>query len=317
MTQRSWFITGVNSGFGRHMTEQLLARGDRVAGTVRKMDAMNDLKAKYGDLLWLAHLDVTDTPAIREVVNKAFTDLGKIDVVVNNAGYGLFGAAEELTDDQIVHQINTNLIDSIQVVRAALPHLRTQGGGRIIQLSTYGGQAAFPGGSLYHAGKWGIEGFIEATMQEVAPFHVGVTTVEPGGARTAFRFGSAKLGPKMDVYYDTPAGMTRRILQDASRLLKGDPAKMPKIIIDSVDQNPAPKRIALGSDAYTIIHKALTERLTALEAQKDLAFSTRLAQERLARRGGLMSINRNSTSLFPSRPALRQPAQSRILQDIP
>src|SRR5262249_31062222 len=182
---KRWFITGVNSGLGRHMTEQLLARGDQVAGTVRKMDAMNDLKARYGDLLWLAHLDLTDTPAIREVVNKAFADLGKIDVVVNNAGYGPFGAAEELTDDQILHQLNTNLLGSIQVVPAVLPHLRAQRGGRIIQLSTYGGQAAFPGGSLYHASKWGIEGFIEATMQEVAPFHIGVTIVEPGGARTA------------------------------------------------------------------------------------------------------------------------------------
>src|ERR1700722_19268766 len=112
--KRSWFITGVNSGFGRHMTEQLLARGDRVAGTVRKMDAMNDLKAKYGDLLWLAKLDVTDTQAVHQVVNKAFADLGRVDVVVNNAGYGLFGAAEEFTDEQIIQQIKTNLIGSIQ-----------------------------------------------------------------------------------------------------------------------------------------------------------------------------------------------------------
>jgi NAD(P)-dependent dehydrogenase (short-subunit alcohol dehydrogenase family) len=273
---KTWFITGVNSGFGRHMTEQLLARGDHVAGTVRKLDAMNDLKARYGDLLWLAHLDLTDTPAIREVVNQAFADLGKIDVVVNNAGYGLFGAAEELTDDQILHQLNTNLLGSIQVVRAALPHLRAQRGGRIIQLSTYGGQAAFPGGSLYHASKWGIEGFIEATMQEVAPFHIGVTIVEPGGARTAFRFGGAQLGPRMDIYDDTPAAMTRRLLQDTSRLPQGDPAKMARVMIDSVEQDPAPKRIALGSDAYAILHRALTERLTALEAQKDLAFSTDL-----------------------------------------
>jgi NAD(P)-dependent dehydrogenase (short-subunit alcohol dehydrogenase family) len=107
MRSRKTLITGVNSGFGRHMTEQLLARGDRVAGTVRKMDAMNDLKAKYGELLWLAHLDMTDTTAIHQVVNKAFADLGKINVVVNNAGYGLFRAAEELTDEQILHQINT------------------------------------------------------------------------------------------------------------------------------------------------------------------------------------------------------------------
>jgi NAD(P)-dependent dehydrogenase (short-subunit alcohol dehydrogenase family) len=173
------------------------------------MDAMNDLKTKYGDLLWLAHLDMINTPAVRQVVNKAFANLGKIDVVVNNAGYGLFGAAEELTDDQILHQISTNLIGSIQVVRAALTHLRAQGGGRIIQVSTYGGQAAFPGGSLYHAGKWGIEGFIDAVGQEVVPFNIGVTIVEPGGARTEFRYGSAKRGPKMDAYDASPASMTR------------------------------------------------------------------------------------------------------------
>jgi len=276
MATRAWFITGVNSGFGREITQQLLARGDRVAGTVRKMDAMSDLKSRHGERLWLAHLDLTDTPAIRQVVNKAFADLGKIDVIVNNAGYGLFGAAEELTDEQIIHQINTNLIGSIQVVRAALGHLRRQGGGRIIQVSTYGGQAAFAGGCLYHASKWGIEGFIDAMAQEVTPFNIGVTIVEPGGARTNFRFGGSKLGPQMDVYKDTPAGRTRAMLQDTSRLPIGDPARMVKIMIDSVDQNPAPRRIALGSDSYTIIHKALTERLAVLEAQKDLAFSTDL-----------------------------------------
>lgn len=274
MTRRTWLITGVTSGFGRHMTEQLLARGDRVAGTVRRMDAMNDLKAKYGDKLWLAHLDVTDTPAIHQAVNQAFAELGKIDVVVNNAGYGLFGAAEELTDEQILHHLNTNLIGSIQVVRAALPYLRAQGGGRIIQLSTYGGQATNPGASLYHASKWGIEGFIESTMKDIAPFNIGVTIVEPGGARTEFRYGSARIGTKIDAYDPSPASMTRRFIEGSTHLPIGDPAKMAKIMIDSVDQNPAPERIVLGSDSYNAIHKALTERLATLEAQRDLAFST-------------------------------------------
>src|ERR1700761_8898486 len=109
MTQRTWLITGVNSGFGRHMTEQLLARGDRVAGTVRKIGAMDDLKAAYGDRLWLSHLDMTDTPGIKRVVSQAFAELGRIDVIVSNAGYGLFGAAEELSDDQVTHQLATNL----------------------------------------------------------------------------------------------------------------------------------------------------------------------------------------------------------------
>ena len=177
MSQRTWLITGVNSGFGRLMTEQLLDRGDRVAGTVRKMDAVNDLKAKYADLLWLENLDMTELSGVRRVVEKAFADLGRIDVIVSNAGYGLFGAAEELSDEQVAHQLSTNLFGPIQLVRAALPHLRTQGGGRIIGLSTYGGQAALPGGSLYHASKCGLEGFLDAMAQELAPFKIGVPII--------------------------------------------------------------------------------------------------------------------------------------------
>jgi NAD(P)-dependent dehydrogenase (short-subunit alcohol dehydrogenase family) len=256
------------------MTEQLLAEGDRVAGTVRKMDAMSDLKARYDDRLWLAHLDMTDTPAIRRVVGKAFADLGKIDIVVSNAGYGPFGAAEELSDEQILHQISTNLLGPIHVVRAVLPHLRAQGSGRIIGISTYGGQAAFPGGSLYHASKWGLEGFLDSLAQEVAAFQIGVTIVEPGGARTNFRLSGAQLGTQMEAYKGTPAAMVHAMIRDTSRLPQGDPLRMVKIIIDTADQSPAPKRIALGSDAYTIMHKCLTERLAALEAQKEMAFST-------------------------------------------
>jgi NAD(P)-dependent dehydrogenase (short-subunit alcohol dehydrogenase family) len=274
MTQRTWLITGVNSGFGRLMTEALLERCDRVAGTVRKLDAMDDLKAKYGERLWLANLDMTDLPAVRSVVEKAFAELGTIDVIVSNAGYGLFGAAEELSDDQVVHQLATNLSGPIQLIRAALPHLRAQGGGRIIGLSTYGGQAALPGGSLYHASKWGLEGFLDSISQELAPFKIGISIVEPGGARTNFRFGGAQLGTQLEAYKGTPAAMVHTMIKDMSRLPPGDPAKMAKVIIGSVDQNPAPKRIALGSDAYGAIHKALTDRLSALEAQREVAFST-------------------------------------------
>ena len=279
MTQRTWLITGVNSGFGRLITEALLERGDRVAGTVRKLEAMNDLKAKYGDRLWLGNLDMTDLPAVRSVVNKAFAELGTIDVIVSNAGYGLFGAAEELSDEQIAHQLATNLFGPIQLIRAALPHLRAQGGGRIIGLSTYGGQAALPGGSLYHASKWGLEGFLDSIAQELASFRIGVSIIEPGGARTNFRFGGAQLGTQLEAYKGTPAAIVHTMIKDTSRLPPGDPAKMAKVIIDSVDQDPAPKRIALGSDAYGVIHKALTDRLSALEAQRKIALSTDFPKE--------------------------------------
>ena len=154
MTQRTWFITGVSSGFGRQLTEQLLKRGDRVVGTVRETGKVVELIERYPETFHAEALDVTDTAAIREVVEHAFAQFGRIDVVVSNAGYGLFGAAEELSDKQIDQMIATNLVGSIQLIRSVLPHLRKQGGGRIIQISSYGGQVAFPGNSMYHATKW-------------------------------------------------------------------------------------------------------------------------------------------------------------------
>lgn len=275
---RTWLITGINSGFGREMAEQLLARGDRVAGTVRTLSSVDDLQQQYPEQLWLAQLDVSHIAAIRGVVDRAFAALGNIDVIVSNAGYGLFGAAEEATDEQMLHQLNTNLIGSMQLIRAALPHLREAGGGRILQLSTIGGQAVFPGGSLYHAGKWGIEGFIDALALEVAVFNIGCTLIEPGSARTRFRYGSSQLTPRIAAYDASPAGMARKMIEARTTVPLGDPAKMVALMVDSVDQVPAPKRLALGSDAYTVMHHQLSNRLADLGAQREVAFSTDCAQ---------------------------------------
>jgi len=272
MAQQTWFITGVNSGFGRLLSEKLLERGDRVAGTTRKLDQLDDLKAKYGEQLWLAYLDLTDTPGVRRSVNDAFAHFGRIDVVVNNAGYGLFGAAEELTDQQIRHQIETNIIGSIQVIRAALPHLRTQGGGRILQVSSTGGQVAFPNFSLYHTTKWGIEGFVEAVAQEVAPFNIEFTIVEPGATKTNFVSGLVS-APTMGIYENTPAGDVRRAVATHAFPIPGDANKVTQAMIDSVDRRPAPRRLALGSDTYTLVRAAWLERLAALDAQKDIALA--------------------------------------------
>ena len=279
MTQRTWLITGVSSGFGRHLTEQLLARGDRVVGTVRKAGAAADLLKSHPDLFRAEILDVTDTAAIRDVVGRTFADLGRVDVVVSNVGYGLFGAGEEYTDDQIRHIIDTNLVGSIQLIRAVLPHLRAQGGGRIIQLSSYGGQVAFPGSSMYHATKWGIEGFAEAVAAEVAPFGIAITIVEPGGARTEFRYGSAQIAPPIAAYDDTPAHAFRSMLDPAQSRAPGDPAKMAAAIMDSADAEPAPLRLLLGSDAYQRTHQVLAGRLAALEAQQALAATTDVSEQ--------------------------------------
>jgi NAD(P)-dependent dehydrogenase (short-subunit alcohol dehydrogenase family) len=269
---RTWFITGTSSGFGRMLTEKLLARGDRVAATLRKPGALDDLKAQHGDRLWTALLDVTDAEAVRRVVAAAFDELGGIEIVVNNAGYGLFGAGEEATDDQIRHQIDTNLIGSIQVIRAALPHLRARGGGRILQVSSEGGQIAYPNFGLYHATKWGIEGFIEAVAQEVAPFGIEFTIAEPGPARTEFGGGLVS-APSMAVYDDTPAGDVRRMIATGAFPVNGDPDRMAQAMIDTVDRSPAPRRLVLGAGSYTRIRAALTERIAALDAQRDIAES--------------------------------------------
>ena len=269
---RTWFITGVSSGLGREMAEQLLARGERVAGTARRLAALDDLKAQHGDRLWLASLDVTDTPAVHRVVGEAFAALGRVDVVVSNAGYGLFGAAEELSDEQIVHQVNANLIGSIQVIRAALPHLRSQGGGRILQVSSEGGQIAYPNFSLYHATKWGIEGFVEAVAQEVAPFGIEFTLAEPGPTKTEFAGGMVS-PPPLAAYEHTPSGEMRRAIATGEFKVEGDPVKTVQAMVDSVDQCPAPRRLTLGSVAYDRVRAVLAGRLAALEAQRDVAYS--------------------------------------------
>ena len=269
---KTWFITGTSSGFGRALTEALLARGDRVAATLRRTDALDDLRAQHGDRLWVAALDVTDAAAVRQVVARAFGELGRVDVVVSNAAYALFGAAEEASDEQIRQQIDTNLLGSIQVIRAALPHLRAQGGGRVLQVSSEGGQIAYPNFSLYHASKWGIEGFVEAAAQEVQPFGIEFTIVEPGPTRTNFGAGLVS-PPAMAAYEDTPSGGMRRAVASGSFAIKGDVNKMAQAMIDCADRSPAPRRLTLGASAYASIRAALTDRIATLDAQKDIALS--------------------------------------------
>lgn len=275
MTTRNWFITGTSTGFGRALTEKLLARGDRVAATVRNTVALEDLKTQYGDRLWVAVLDVTDTQGVRRVVDHAFAKMGRIDVIVNNAGYGLFGAAEEVSEEQVRHQIDTNLIGSITVIRACLPHLRAQGGGHVLQISSEGGQITYPGFSLYHATKWGIEGFVEATAKEVAPFRIAFTLVEPGPTRTNFGAGLVRSQP-LTVYEDTSVGEVRHAIASGEFKVTGDANKMVDAMIAAADSSAPPQRLALGTIAYTSIHRGLSERLVALEESKTITLSTDL-----------------------------------------
>lgn len=269
---KTWLITGTSSGLGRLLVEQLLQRGDRVVATLRREGALDDLKRQHGDRLHVLRLDVTDTRALRNQIVGAFNEMGRIDVVVSNAGYGLFGAAEEVTDEQIERQIATNLIGSIQVIRAALPLLRRQGGGRIVQVSSEGGQIAYPNFSLYHATKWGIEGFVESVAKEVAPFGIDFILVEPGPTSTQFGAALDHAVP-MREYDDTPAGEVRRAIASNNFAILGDAARTVAAMIAAANSAHPPLRLTLGGRAYESIRAALGERMRMLDAQKDIAFS--------------------------------------------
>ena len=272
MDNRTWLITGVSSGLGYEMTKQLLENGDTVIGTVRNTKKVEDLKEKYKDTFDCQILDVTDVPAIHKVVDEAFKKHGKIDVVISNAGYGLFGCAEELSDDEINHIIATNLTGSIMLIKSSLPYLRMQGGGRIIQISSYGGQVAFPANSMYHATKFGIEGFCESVAQEVGQFNIGITLVEPGGARTEFRYGSAKVANLMPEYESCHGFLD--MLDTSKGLAPGSPSKMAHRIIESVDRSSETLRMILGSQALSTTVTRLKERIAEYETQTELAAST-------------------------------------------
>jgi NAD(P)-dependent dehydrogenase (short-subunit alcohol dehydrogenase family) len=271
----TWFVTGASSGFGRCITELLLDRGDRVAATSRHPESLADLQRDHEQRFWPVEMDLNDTGSIRRAVDSSFRELGKLDVIVSNAGAGLVGAAEEVTDEQLRHQIETNLIGAIQLARAVISRLRQQGGGRIIQVTSMV-PIAIPGLSIYHAAKWGVEGFWEAVIPEIAPFGIGVTMVQPGSARTSFGRG-VTIAPAIPEYQRTPVALRRA-------KAPGDPVKMARAIITCAELPRPPRRLTLGSDAYRQIGAALREQLAELEAGKTVACATD-ADDVLARTG--------------------------------
>ena len=274
MVKRNWVITGVSSGFGYEMVKQVLSRGDKVLGTVRKTAPVEDLIARYPDQFHVEIVDMRDRKAVKQLGQKTEELFSTIDVIVSNAGYGLFGAAEEFSDKEIDDIIATNLTGSIDFIRAFLPIMRKKQQGRIIQISSYGGAVAFAGNSLYHATKWGIEGFCDSLSQEMAPFNIGVTIVEPGGARTEFRYKSAKIAKPIKAYDNTPAHAFQKMLDRKNGLAAGNPERMAARIIESVDITPAPLRMVLGSGALKTNIEVLKKRLEDFKGQEQLAAST-------------------------------------------
>jgi NAD(P)-dependent dehydrogenase (short-subunit alcohol dehydrogenase family) len=251
-----WFVTGASKGFGRAFVLAALERGDKVAATARNTDTLTDLVEKYGDAVLPLQLDVTDRDQVFAAVKSAHQNFGRLDIVINNAGYGLFGTVEEITEQQLRDQLETNLFGVFSVTQAVLPILREQGSGHIIQISTVGGVAAFPTLGGYHASKWALEGLTESLAQEVAGFGIKVTLVEPGPFGTDWSSASAVTADAQPQY----AG-----LHDAMAARSGDPQPMPvgfgSAILKVIDAEKAPLRVFFGELPTQMVPHIYQQRL--------------------------------------------------------
>jgi NAD(P)-dependent dehydrogenase (short-subunit alcohol dehydrogenase family) len=252
-----WFITGASKGFGREWAEEALERGDRVAATARRTETLDALVETYGDLVLPIRLDVTDRAADVAAVQQAAQHFGRLDVVVNNAGYGHFGMIEELTEEEVRAQLETNLFGALWVTQAALPILREQGSGHIIQVSSIGGISAFPTVGAYHASKWALEGFSQSLAQEVAGFGISVTLIEPGGFSTDWSGPSASRSEENPAYTDVREAASKR----PSANDPGDPKATRTAILKVVDAEQPPLRVFFGRAPLGIATKDYESRL--------------------------------------------------------
>ncbi|CAN5693412.1 SDR family oxidoreductase [soil metagenome] len=259
MSTKNWFITGTSRGFGREWAMAALQRGDHVAATARNTDSLDDLVSKYGDALLPIALDVTDRAAAFAAVRQAHDHFGRLDVVVNNAGYGHFGMIEELSESDARNQMETNLYGALWVTQAALPYLREQGSGHIVQVSSIGGISAFPTVGMYHASKWALEGFSQSLAQEVADFGIRVTLVEPGGFSTDWSGPSAKHSDELPAYAEMRAKAQE---WRASRTAApGDPTASADAILLVVDAEEPPLRVFFGEAPLAIATADYESRL--------------------------------------------------------
>lgn len=264
---KTWFITGTSRGFGRAWTQAALKRGDRVAATARNLDSLNDLVAQFSNRILPLQLDVTDRAADFAAVQAAHEHFGQLDVIVNNAGYGLFGAIEEVSESEARAQLETNLFGVLWITQAALPYLRSQGSGHILQVSSLGGIGAFPMLGLYHVSKWGLEGFSEALSQEVAPFGIKVTIIEPGGFSTDWS-GSSAVHATPIADYDSLRNA--RAARNAG-VKSSDPTASSAAILKLVDAENPPLRLLLGTAATQVVPQIYEQRLKVWAEWQDVA----------------------------------------------
>jgi NAD(P)-dependent dehydrogenase (short-subunit alcohol dehydrogenase family) len=264
-----WFITGTSKGFGRIWAEAALDRGDLVAATARDVSTLDELVAKYGDAVEPIALDVTDKAAVDAASARAQERFGRLDVVVNNAGYGLFGAIEELSEELVRAQLETNLFGALWVTKAALPIMREQGSGHIIQVSSIGGVQAFPTIGAYHASKWALEGLSQSLAAEVSGFGIHVTLVEPTGYTTDWSGPSAVHAEEIAAYDPVREGLAARF--GAVRNRRGDPDATGPAILEIVDAEQPPLRVFFGDGPLGIIREEYAKRIAEWEQWSELS----------------------------------------------
>ncbi len=269
MTSKTWFITGTSRGFGREWAIAALDRGDKVAATARSTDSLDDLVEQYGDAILPLQLDVTDKAAVEQAVQQTVDTFGRIDVAVNNAGFGHFGFVEEVSEEELRAQLETNLFGAVWVTQAVLPTMRQQRSGHIIQVSSIGGISAFPLVGAYHASKWALEGISQSLAQEVAGFGIHVTLVEPGGFSTDWAGSSAKHSKELPVYEEF---RTTVMEQRASRNAEpGRPEATRGPILELVDAEEPPLRVFFGTSPIDVAKADYAKRIATWEQWQPLS----------------------------------------------
>jgi NAD(P)-dependent dehydrogenase (short-subunit alcohol dehydrogenase family) len=268
-----WLITGSGRGLGRALAEAVLHAGNRLVATARNAEQLGDLVAKYGDRVCAVNLDVTDERAAVDAVAVAVKTFGRLDVLANNAGYGNVSPIEDTSLAEFRTQIETNLFGVINVTKAALPQMREQRAGHILQFSSVGGRIGPIGRGPYAAAKWGVEGFSEVLAKEVGPLGIKVTIIEPGGFRTDFA-GSSTTIYEGRPEYDATVGKTARFQRDFNGKQPGDPARAASAVLQVVSLPDPPLRLILGTDAFGAIEQNDIAKLEAGRKWRDLSVST-------------------------------------------
>ena len=269
-----WLITGSGSGLGRDIAEAALAAGDSVVAGARRIEQLDSLVEQYGERVTPVKLDVQKEEEAQAAVQVALEKYGRLDVLVNNAGYGYFAPFEQMTSEQFRDVVETCLFGVVYTTRAALPVMRKQKSGHIFQVSSVGGRMAMPGNSPYHAAKWAVGGFSDSVAAEVAPFGVKVCTLEPGGIRTNWAQRAGENSPELLPEYEESVGAIYKLLKTVRGNAEGDPRKIADVIVKLANSQDVPKRLILGKDAETRAKNVEAARAEEAAKYRDLTLST-------------------------------------------